>query len=54
MLLDEDLDKYFENAVTDHEKYFFNLAIKARNKINKWNFYIFQFIILVGVDLVIV
>jgi hypothetical protein len=35
LLFDDDLEKYLENAVTDHEKYFFNLAIKARNKISK-------------------
>ena len=35
LLLDEDLDKYFEESNSDHEKHFFNLAVKARNKINK-------------------
>ena len=35
LLLDEDLDKYLEDSKSDHEKHFFTLAIKARNKINK-------------------
>ena len=35
LLLDEDLDKYLKDSKSDHEKHFFTLAIKARNKINK-------------------
>ena len=35
LLLDEDLDNYLKDSKSDHEKHFFTLAIKARNKINK-------------------
>ena len=35
LLFDEDLDRYLEESNSDHEKHFFNLAVKARNKINK-------------------
>ena len=38
LLFDNDINKYLENAQSKHESYFFELAIKARNKLFSTNY----------------